>query len=101
MACREAVGRCGRDGLEGPGEAGPVRRHDSRPGWQTPRLAARSQEPPGGSLAPVKRTVLSIAALAFVAIACTTPEDRKPEGKFRIDRGPYLQATTRHEATVC
>ncbi|MEZ0227023.1 MAG: metallophosphoesterase [Planctomycetota bacterium] len=48
----------------------------------------------------MKRTALSLATLAFVAIACSSP-DTRPDGKPRVDRGPYIQNTTRHETTVC
>ncbi len=49
----------------------------------------------------MKKTALSLSLLAFVAIACSSTPGPRPDGKPRVDRGPYIQNTTRHETTIC
>lgn len=49
----------------------------------------------------MKKLALTVSLLSAVAVACSTG-DGKPDGKSPlIDRGPYIQNTTRHEATIC
>lgn len=53
----------------------------------------------------MKRALALAAASAALIVACTTPAPNtaktEPARAWRVDRGPYLQATTRHETTVC